>query len=158
MNKHMPDCWWTLALKWSPDRGIYDLHGLWPEAPLEQWVQEHGTAQSPVLDKSALRDILGELESCWNSDMHAPIRNGMSKEQVEKIIMNADYKFWDHEWKRHGCKSGMPEHEYFACALDEYKKRKDMMPPTNEHHQIHFYLDRDRNTISTDLHPREYKH
>lgn len=159
MNHPIPsNCYWTLALKWSPDENVYDLHGLWPEARLEEEVRANHAEHPRAFNRQALADIMGELESCWNSDMHAPIKTGISKDMVQKILLNADYKFWEHEWTKHGCKSGMSEREYFGCALEEYKKRKSILPAINEHHQIHFYLDKNRNDISTDLYPRSHKH
>lgn len=134
---------WTLALKWSRDYGIYDLHGLWEQKKI--WRSSGQSERVELPD-----DLLLKMEQYWNSDLHQPVRD-VSQERRKEILLRADKRFWQHQWDKHGQHSGLKMVDYFWKAIEQYEKRKDTLPVVDEHHQLHWYLDEEFQTLGTDL-------
>lgn len=134
------DCRYTFALKWSPDRNEYNIHGLWPTDRTPSKIH-------PEFCMETLRSntkLYDQLLSNWNSDLH--------KKHVDEIqIEQADIKFWKHEWDKHGVYSGLAQNAYFLKANNLYLLHKKEVPVSTLHHQLHFYLKADYTVISSDI-------
>ena len=128
--------YYTFALKWSPDYVDYNIHGLWPEFSISK----------PNVDEfdfgllNSDRNLLQKLELVWNSDLHA-------KKINPEVTLEADIKFWTHEWDKHGRHSPFDQNGYFKRAVQIYDKLKPELPVSDLHHQLHFSLDKNLEVI-----------
>ncbi|KAK6922015.1 Ribonuclease T2-like [Dillenia turbinata] len=90
----------------KPDSN-FGVHGLWPN-------YENGSYPSNCdprnpFDKSKISDLVSELQNEWPT-LACPSGDG--------------YKFWEHEWEKHGTcsESVLDQHDYFGVTLDLKEK------------------------------------
>lgn len=145
---------YVFALKYSPDLKKYNIHGLWPSntdvySDVQDWCSEQ-----------LLKDeqLMSDLPFVWNSDVHKHIDKISNFTQSDfrnnSVCLNADLKFWQHEWDKHGVYSRLGPIEYFKKAIKLYKQivHEKLFPiKTDLHHQIHFYLDHEFNVKDSDV-------
>jgi ribonuclease I len=146
------DCAYVFAIKWSPDNSEYNIHGLWPEVDYVHCNHPETIAKNEF-DQQILRDatLLKTLEVVWNSDMHKPIDKTESESKISEILLNANLKFWEHEWYKHGMYSNLALEPFFDKAIELYYAHRPQLPAHNENHQLHYYLDINYAVIKTDL-------
>ena len=60
------------------------------------------------------KELLSRMIIQWNSDKHAPF-NTLSDSQKEKVVLDGDFRFYTHEWCKHGYKSGARGRNIFFC-------------------------------------------
>ena len=149
---------WVLALKWSPDKELYNLHGLWYDG------SSRPGSVTKDFDSSMISDeLLQEMEVNWNSDRHKNVQltdNEQEdsdegkldiKDKNENVLLQSDYHFWSHEWNKHGQIAGMTPDTYFRTALKLLYDRKQRLPKTKIANQYRFNLDENLKEISNSL-------
>ena len=149
---------WVLALKWSPDKELYNLHGLWYDrSPRPGSITED-------FDPSMISDeLLQEMEINWNSDRHKKVQLTDEEQEDsdegkldesdknEEVLLQSDYHFWAHEWNKHGKIAGMTPDTYFRTALKLLDDRKQRLPKTKIANQYRFNLDENLTETSSTL-------
>ena len=149
---------WVLALKWSTDKGVYNLHGLWYDR------SSRPGSVTKDFDSSMISDeLLQEMEVNWNSDRHKKVQLTDSEQEDsdegkldesdknEEVLLQSDYHFWSHEWNKHGQIAGMTPDTYFRTALKLLSDRKHRLPKTKIANQYRFNLDENLTEISNTL-------
>ena len=149
---------WVLALKWSSDKELYNLHGLWYDGSPRPGSVTKGFDPSMISD-----ELLQKMEINWNSDVHKKEQLTDSEQKDsdegkldesdknEDVLLQSDYHFWAHEWNKHGQIAGMTPDTYFRTALKLLYDRQQRMPKTKIANQYEFHLDENLTEISNTL-------
>ena len=138
---------YVFALKWSPDKKEYNIHGLWPKYNKCNPIPSDPKEFKDVILNN--KDLFTELKNSWNSDLH-------SKNASSQDLLQSDLQFWAHEWYKHGSRSGLTEIQYFKLVLDLYNHLKTIIPTFFKSDEIYYYLDQDFNMITSEPHADRY--
>lgn len=89
--------YFDLALKKCPGQNNWSMHGLWPEYNQQIWPQFCHPAK---LNRQQLDGLIPELQKVWYS-----------------CDQGGNWKFWNHEYSKHGTCTGLNQSQYFQTGL-----------------------------------------
>lgn len=149
---------WVFAVKYSPDKRTYNIHGLWNDEAKKPNSDDEKFKQCMIS-----KELLKLMEINWNSDIHKQVQ--LDKDEIadanrgelkssddnEKILLDGDYHFWAHEWNKHGRIAGMNPDDYFRTTLKLLEERKQRLPRIKLKDEYHFNLDEDLTELSNTL-------
>jgi ribonuclease I len=149
---------WVLNLKWSQDKGVYNLHGLWYDRSARPGSDTDNFSSDMISDQ-----LLEQMEINWNSDRHKEVELSSTeqkdsdegeldtRDKNESVLLGSDYQFWAHQWNKHGRIAGMTPDAYFRLALRLLQERRHLMPTVRKASAYEFNLDEDLTEISNTL-------
>ena len=94
-----------LALKRCSPALDWTIHGWWPEINATQWPQYCNPNRFHEFNQTIIKDIGPILKRYWApcKDWHIP-----------------DYKFWQHEWRKHGTCTNQTALRYFSSTIAKF--------------------------------------
>ena len=113
-----------LALKKCNEE--WSIHGLWPEYGNSSWPQFCNKTKYADLTHSSIKPILLDLEKYWYSGCYDYLFYAVMDVlyDMEPLFIYSDqanWKFWTHEWQKHGTCTNYTVLEYFSTGIKLFK-------------------------------------